>query len=369
MIYVHVIPPYQYMMMIIAFVTGSTTLVFVGGAAEQDAWIAIILGLVEAFGILLPYGILTTRFPGIGLSKINDQVWGRYAGKVITLLFVWYTWNLCSVVMTNGVDFVQSTLLDRIPDKAVDFANGLIITVFVLSGIECIGRFTSISIVPAVSFALFVTLLSIPNIDPNNIRPILATPIPILMKASHSLAVFPFGEVVIFFAIAPFLRNPKQVMKHTAVAMIVGALLVLVFTLRNTFVLGKAASFFSYPSYTVAKSINVAGVFSRMEILVALVLILSAGLKIIYLLFASSVTLAEMIGVNTRTVAIPLGILAAFLRPWNFASIPQNYQYAEKIYSVYALLFQFIIPLVTLAVALTIRRKTTICSTPNKSES
>ena len=343
--------------MVVGFVIGTASLIFVGGEAGRDAWAAILGGIIEGALLCVPFLLLSTRFLGMGVSAINDRVWGNYVGKFFTLAFIGYTLLLSSTVVTNFFDFVQLVVLNGIPDYPLNIPTSIVLAIAALFGVEVLSLFMSITVPLVIVFIVFVSLLSIPYIDLNNIRPILGTPLPKMLQIIHNVATFPIAEVVAFSAILPCLSKPQKALKNTFTGISVAAFVLMFITVRNSGMLGDSTGYFAYPSFTSARVINVAGVFTRMELIVSINLILLSGIKAAILLYVASVTTVEMLKLKSlRTAVIPFSILIASINHNNFPSVAHNFVYATKVYPLYALLFQFVLPLLTLVVAIVLKK-------------
>jgi len=344
---------WQYTMMIIAFVLGTALIVSIGGPAGKDAWAVIILGAIEGILLSLPLLLLSTRFYGMGISSINNMVWGKHIGKILSIAFISYTLLLSTRAAYNFFNFVKLVLLSGAPDYAIDVPTLTVIGLACLLGIEVIGRFVSITTPIVISFIVFILLLSVPYIDPNNIRPVFQTPLPKALSTAHSVATFPFAEVTLFSAIIPFLDKPQKAIKATLLGVIVTMVIFLLVFFRNIGVLGEASSYFQYPSFTSARIINLGGVFTRMEILVSINLTLLGGIKTATLLYIASLTTTEMLNLkSTKPVVIPFAIVVAVINHNNYPSVAHAHVFLQDIYPVFSLPFLFVLPLLTLVVAI-----------------
>lgn len=82
----------------IGFMIASAVIIFPGSGAENNAWLAVIIGLLEGLAFLYIYFALAKLFPQLTLVEINDAVFGKYLGKLIScfylLLALWITAQL-----------------------------------------------------------------------------------------------------------------------------------------------------------------------------------------------------------------------------------------------------------------------------------
>ncbi len=87
----------------------------VGKEAGGDAWIALLLGgCIPLLTVVLMY-VVGCRFPGLTLVEITDAVFGRYLGKVLSLIYIIWTVALISVDARFFVFMVNEYLLPKTP--------------------------------------------------------------------------------------------------------------------------------------------------------------------------------------------------------------------------------------------------------------
>jgi magnesium-transporting ATPase (P-type) len=81
----------QLLFLIAGFVLGSALLIdFTVGLTEQQTWMVLLAGLVITAPVILSYVVLAKRFPGMNLVQINDMVYGRFLGKVISIYYIFF---------------------------------------------------------------------------------------------------------------------------------------------------------------------------------------------------------------------------------------------------------------------------------------
>ena len=110
-----VITERQGIVLIILFIIGSTLLVEPGGQAKQDAWIAVIIAISWSTILLLMFSRILTLYPGKDLFDILQIVMGKFIGKIISMLMIWFAFHLGTLVMRNLSDFTSTLVLPDTP--------------------------------------------------------------------------------------------------------------------------------------------------------------------------------------------------------------------------------------------------------------
>jgi spore germination protein KB len=82
---------------------------------KNDSWIAVILGAMMAALIMMMYAILTRKFPGQTIIEINDKVFGRIAGKLISALYVYFFFFIACLDTNIIGEFIKAFILPSTP--------------------------------------------------------------------------------------------------------------------------------------------------------------------------------------------------------------------------------------------------------------
>lgn len=342
----------QLVYLLISFMIGSTIIIVPGRGAEQDAWIAVIIGALEGVILAFIFTTLARRFPEKTIVEILEAVFGHYLGKIIAICFIWYSFHLGSLVIGDFTDFFASVVMPETPSIVFAVSLVLVSAFAVHNGLEVIARCSLVLLPIAVFLILSTIILEFNQLDFKNFLPLLETPWLRILKNSHDIATFPFGEVVIFLMILPFLNQPRVGRGKTILGILLSAFLILLTSLRSIGALGATRSMSTYPSLEAIKLINVPFLNIRLEVIVVINFLTLGFLKIAMLHYSTVLGLGQIFKFRAiRPLIIPTGILMVLLSIINYSSSVENFEFTLVCYSVYALFFQLVIPLLTLIVA------------------
>ncbi len=299
------------------------------------------------------YTTLARRFPGKTGVEIMETVFGPYLGKVIAALFIWFTFHLGSMVIRNFTDFFTTVTMPETPSIVFAAALILVSAFAVHNGLEVITRCSLVLVPLAVLLLSIIFVLQLNQINFENFLPLFETPWRELLKISHSVAVFPFGDGVVFLMVLPFLNQIKEGRSRTMSGIFLAMLYVMLASLRNTGALGAAKSIFSYPAYEAVKLINLPFVNTRLEIIVVLNFLTMGFLKITVLHYCAVLGLGQIFRLRSMgPLIIPIGILMVVFSIINFSNFTENTEFNLTANLIYCLFFQLGIPLLTLAIAI-----------------
>jgi spore germination protein KB len=342
----------QLSVLLAGFVLGSSVIIIPGGDAGHDAWIAIALGLMEGLLIAWIFTALVTRFKDKTIIEINDLVFGKVIGKLISVLLIWYFFHLGALVLNDYIHFFRLELYPNTPKTVMLLILMLVCASTVNRGIEVLARCSLILVPLTIAVILLDTLFLIPHIDLKNLIPILDVPIGQLLSASHSAASFPFAEVVAFVMVLAFLNKSEKGGSAVSRGLIIAGIVLIIASVRNIAVLGPMVAAYNYPSYQTVQAIDIGEILTRVEILVAINFITMGFLKISVLLYGTVLGLAQVFNLQSyRPIILPVGILMVILALTNVGNTIELFDFTHKIYPIYAVPFQIGIPLIALIVA------------------
>lgn len=342
----------ELIMLMIGFIFGSSFIISPGKSGGQNGWLAVIIGIFEALLIAWIFVALSNKFKDKTIVEINDAVYGRILGKCVSLIFIWYLFHLAIQILALFEHFFSTEIYINTPPTVLLIFLLAVCASTVGRGIEVVARCCVVLVPLAFLVTISDFLLSIPNMDINNLLPVLDIPMGKFLWASHSAAVFPFAQTVAFTMVFSSLNNNKGRYGNVALAIIISGLFLTIIQLRNTLVLGPMISNYIFPSYISIQTINIADILSRLEVIVTIFFLFLVFIKVSVVLYGTVLGMAQIVSLRSyRPLIIPIVILLIILTPNSVSNFVEALEFTEKGYPIYALLWETGIPLITLIVA------------------
>jgi spore germination protein KB len=344
----------------ILFIFGSALVMGTGGEAERDMWISIIVAVLLAIPVYLVYSRILTLFPGKDLFEILELNFGKFFGKFISLVFIWFAFHLGTLILRNFGEFIIAVALPETPMVVPMIIFGFLCIWGARAGVETIAKCSEYFLFFVMSLIILFGLLSIPNMDMDNIMPIMGNGLGKALAGVLSSFTFPFGETVVFMMIFSALQNKKSPYKVYITALLIAGTVVVYIVLRNLTVLGPATIKAVYfPSYSAISRVNIGNFLQRMELAVTIVFILSGYIKIAVCLLAATKGVARVLGFDDyRILVMPIGLLMINLSYIIYKDIVEMFDWAFKVWPYYAIPFQIILPvMIWIAIELKQRAK------------
>ena len=104
----------QLNILVMLFSLGSAILIVpsaLSSVAKQDGWISAVIGVALGAGIVQMFVILDRQHPGQSLVETCETVLGRFAGKLVGLLYFMFFFLLATLVLRNIGDFITTIVM------------------------------------------------------------------------------------------------------------------------------------------------------------------------------------------------------------------------------------------------------------------
>lgn len=347
----------QFTILTFLFTVGTTVLVIPSGLAantKQDAWIGSIAGVVLNLLIVSLFSAIWSRFPNLNFIGLCEKALGKFFGNIVASFFIFYSFIGSATVLAYVGYFMTTEILIRTPIQFINLLFAIIIILGVRLGIEPIARLGEI-LFPWVNLLFFIFILSsLPLIKIQNILPIFESGIkPILLDALSvaGTASLPFISLFMLF---PHVSFPKKARKGFFLATLAGGIFIIIITFLSITILGPNMTGRQvYPIFSLAKDINIANFFTRVEAIMAGAWLITVYFKVTFYFYSGVVCLAETLKLRDfRFLNLPLGIMLVLFSVVVYPNIGYMQKWDSSIYIPYILTIGLFIPLLLFGMAL-----------------
>lgn len=304
-------------------------------AAGNDAWIS--MTLAYAFGILMLSCVLYLHnsHGGASIISYSRKLIGRTATYPVGILFILMLFfAVCAINASIGI-FFTSVMMDRTPPYIFHSIGMLLSALTARSGIRVMARMFFLLVWLMLFFSLLVMILAIPIYRPGMLLPLFENGVKPMLHGLFISAGFPFGEIVIFAMLLPFVRLQagQSAAKALYSAYSFSALMLILPTLCTIMAFGPAAGYFNYSLYRLAIEIHIVELFQRVEAIIGIALILGSYMKATLLLFILYQCLIQLFNLRDDNVLLyPLSVICIFLSTTMFQS-PADFH--EQVYTIW----------------------------------
>jgi len=300
------------------FELGTALVVSYGTNAGKDAWLSILLAMCGGIVLFYIFYFLFRQYPNLLFTGYIREIFGKYIGWIVGLLYCLHFLYICGRNVREFGDLLVSSTLSETPLLAINLTLVLMMCYVIHLGIEVVGRTAEVFIV--VLFLLgaagnFFVLVS-GDVDFHQIRPFLEHGWkPIFTTAFPHLLIFPFGEMIAFTMLLPYLNHPQLAKRVWLGAVISSGLILSWMFLLNTSVLGiDVMQRAVFPTLTAVGKVNLFDFIERLDAIVVFTLLITVFFKASIYLYAAVVGITDLFKLNNyRKILFPIGTIVIFL--------------------------------------------------------
>ncbi|MCC3376852.1 endospore germination permease [Cohnella sp. REN36] len=343
----------QFLVLLFLYTIGTTILVIPSGlatVARQDAWIGALAGVLIGLGVAALYRTLWGKYPNLSFAGICERVLGKVVGKAVTLAFVFYAFIGSTTVLYYVGNFFTTQIM---PETPIQFINGLFAVIVVMGvrmGAEALARSAEI-ILPWFIGLFFVLILSLsPDLKIEQFQPVMEARPNEIIGAALSFAGTASLPLVFLFMLFPRVQMADQARKGMLIVHVAGGLCVFLVTLFSIGVLGAdVTSRNMFPSYELAKKINIGNFFQRIEVIMAGLWFVSTYYKTSLYFYGFATGVAEMLNLKDyKSLTWPMGILMVLYSLVVYPNVVYMQHWDATVYIPYILVMGAVVPLLLL---------------------
>ncbi|HEY0827188.1 MAG TPA: GerAB/ArcD/ProY family transporter [Bacilli bacterium] len=353
------INPRQLFALIILFELGTALVVPIGLTGQRGVWLSIIAALFGGIALFLVYDYLFRQYPELPLSGYTRKILGKYIGWPLSLLYVPLFIYIGARDLRDAGDLLVTSVYDQTPLFVINAFMIIAVAYVLYKGIEVFARLAEIYLLVLIGlgvlgnlFVLFSGIIDIKNLLP---LPEWKT---IFMEAYPNIWMFPFGELICFTTIFPYLNKRRSGRKTGVIAIIASAFILSMthaveISVLGTDIYGRS----TFPLFTTISKVNIADFFQRIDALVILTLIIGDFFKIAIYYYAALIVASDLFKVQKQqTLVLPIGFLVLFSSMVIASNYSEHLEEGKLVLKFILPFFTVVIPVVLLVVHLIRKR-------------
>jgi spore germination protein KB len=346
----------QLFVLMFIFEMGTALVIPYGIDAKRDAWLAILIGMCEGIILFFIYYFLFRQYPNLPLTGYAKKIFGKYLGWVIGLLYILYFLEVTTSNVRSFGELMLSSTMTETPLLAIIILFVLTICYVLYLGIEVLGRTAEVFIVILVFMGfignLFVFLSG--NVDLHNLQPFLEYGWKPILTTVLETGNFPFGQIVVFTMLLPYLNRPELVKKVGLSALILSGLALSWTASLNIAVLGvEEVERSTFPLLSTIGKVNLFEFIQRVDAIVVFTLLITVFFKASIFFYCTLIGIVDLFKLkNYQQIILPIGCILIYwsmIFASNFSEHIETGEYFDRYITTY---FHFIIPLLMLIVTL-----------------
>ena len=357
------------------FEMGTALVVSYGIGAKRDAWLAILLASGAGIVLFFIHYSLFRQYPNLPLTGYARKIFGKYPGWIIGLLYILYFLYIAARNLREFGDILLTSTLPETPLLAILILFVLAICYVLSLGIEVLARTAEIFIIVLVFIGFIGNLLVFlsGNLDIRNLQPFLENGWKPILTTVFPLSIsFPFGEMIVFTMLLPYLNRPESVKKVWLSALISSGFALSWTTSLDIAVLGvEQVERSTFPLLSTIGKVNLMEFLQRLDAIVVLTLLITVFFKASIFFYSAVIGIVDLFKLkNHQQVVFPVGVILIFLSMVIASDFAEHMEEGLVITGYYLHIpFLMIIPLLMLVVSLIRNRFQKAKDKNSKSES
>lgn len=353
----------QLFILMILFQLSNSLLIPIAMGAKHDSWIVILVAMAVSILLFFIYRALYLYYPTLLLTDYTEKLIGKILGRTLAFLYIlFFLYSAARVLREFGV-MLLSFAFPETPLFIACALMALVVIYTIYKGIEVIARTGELLFVIMCLLGIFLFILVAISglIDVSKLRPVLEDSPKILKTVFTETLYVPFGEIIVFTMIFPYLNQAKKLGKTGVTAIIITGIALAVTTILNISVLGIPLMERSlFPLLTTIQSIEVGGFLQRLDVIFILALVIGGFFKVSVYTYCAIIGTASLFNIKEPSkLAYPMGLTVLFLSLIIASNYSEHIQEGLKIFPLYVQLpFQIILPIFLLIIAFIKNRKT-----------
>ncbi|REK71793.1 GerAB/ArcD/ProY family transporter [Paenibacillus paeoniae] len=346
----------QFTILVILYTIGTPILIIpaaLASIAKQDGWIASALGLLIGLALTKLY-VSVGRLPGQRpLFATIEHVLGKWLGKVVIAALVFFCLVTASEVLFYVGNFMTTQIMQSTPVQAFNIMFALVVVMAIYMGIETLARSAELLFPVFVLLIVILALFVTPQIHIERLQPVMETSMKSLVWATmYYTSVFSMTSFLLLSVFPSDIDQPQAAVKGFYQGItIAGIALLLIIVLCITVLGPDMTARQTYPSYALAKKINVGHFLQRIEIVMAIMWFITIFYRLCFYFYGAVLGLQQLFNLKEyRPVVLPLGMLFVALSLVVHPNVMHSSEYEENAWVPFIATFCFFLPLVLLGV-------------------
>lgn len=285
----------------------------VAGHAKLDGWISSILAALLGLPIAWLTVKLSSLFPGKTLIEYLEDILGRWLGKILGFLYLFWFFHICAMMIREYGDFLTAAFMQETPLIVFNIVVTVLAAYTIKQGLEVLVR-VNLIFLPLILFSIIVIfLLAIPQIDLNRLLPILESKPADILKGSMAPLAW-FGEISTFAMLIPYLNRPGDAWKIASRSILIVGVFVTFTVVGSLATFGYITASLAYPVLNEIRVINIANIIERLEPIIMAIWVTGGFVKITAFYYVIVLGSAQWLKLRSlRPLIIPIGVVLVSL--------------------------------------------------------
>lgn len=322
----------QYVWMLYSVITSFTALEITGMLIHnsgRDAWLSVVGAWFLDVLLAIVYAYMGLRFPGQNLVQYSMTILGKYAGRIVGIMFPLFFLMVTSLIMQFLTTVITKLFLPKTPKEVLLAISYILIAYGVRRGIETIARTCEVlgPIYLLSSVTIFAML--IPKVQLHRLKPMFTQGVYPLLTGIPFILSF-IGICIIMGMYIPICNRPKNGFLGKFISVSIGASMIAILVIFCIGAFGaEQAGNMVNPNFQLVRLVSIGNFLERMEVILLIVAIAAGIMTSVNLIWAFSLGISQIAGLSTyKPLVYPAVLIAFVLNLTNFDNAIEVFNFA-----------------------------------------
>lgn len=283
----------------------------IAGAAQQDAWLASLIGI--PFGLFTVWIMLQLykQAPGLTLIEGLSKIFGKWMGAILGLWYLFYFMVMAATIVREAGDFLTTQILPETPIRVIHLILVIVLVWGIKYGLESLSRAGELLIPIVVMFIAFQVICLLPQIEVARLEPVFASGAKSIAAGAALAVAYPFGELLPVLMLIPYALNRPHRTRDLLMTALIGFLMLTMIVTVALMVLGPFFTQHSiYASFILSQRISIGNFLERIESVMATIWIISTYFKAVIYFYCFVLGSAQLFTLRSyRPIIMPSGMI------------------------------------------------------------
>ncbi|MGN8645863.1 GerAB/ArcD/ProY family transporter [Gracilibacillus sp. HCP3S3_G5_1] len=344
----------QALMLGIASITVTGHLLFIPviiNHAGRDSWLSVVLAIFPAVLIGFVISLLAQRYPEHTLIEYCQIILGKWIGKLIAIVFLFYFFHEASLSLRGFGEFYTSAITPRTPILVYFIAMLILATYAVRNRLEILARTNQTFLVLMIPIGIVASILTHKDKDYGNLLPMLEEGFTPVMFGAFNLTSL-YSSFIVLGMIFPYITNKNRLKRLSIITMIILIIMFIGPVTGVVTIFGEERAMGLYfPTFQSLRDIEI-GEFQRLDIIGVLLWSMGSFSKVTLFFYAIVVGLAQLFQLDDYPIlVIPTAALLAILSLITSEDLIGIYRFLMHIYPYFTTFIGLFIPILLLIIS------------------
>lgn len=279
--------------------------------AKQNGWMSALIGIAAGLLIVQLLSVVGKLYPRLTLAEYQEKLFGKWLGKAVTLCFLIYLFISAAAHVREIGDFMTTQMMPETPIHAIHIMYVGIMVIGVRLGLEAIARLGEFFFPWFILFFSLFIMFLLPEINVNHLLPLWEGGVKSILRGSITMTAYPFMELVVLLMLFPYVNKAEVIRANFMKGALFGGVVLLIIVFLAILVLGpEFAGRNFYPSYALAKKIDIGRFLQRIEVILAFMWLLTSFVKSAVFFYVFHIAFAQVFGLrHYKGLILPFGML------------------------------------------------------------